>query len=285
MTPTFYRASGRVSIVGLVGALVVGGVLALVLGFVYAVALVYDPYLYLGALMPLVYGALVGAASARVGKALKVRNVAWLMAIATVTAMGGYAASWIPWEWFTLARMGSDVDWRVVVYPPTFLEILGMLYESGAWTMGNEHGTAPVSGGLLGTFWALEAIFVFASSALSANTIGSSGVFCETCEEWCVFTGDVFRRAPDASTAIVEALTRRGELAALIDAAPYAATTSWLEAGLSSCRCGATNALLVSYCEGKRDRRGMSTTHKLPIVRHLLITREDGDRLRRSAPR
>ena len=57
----YYRPSGRVSFVGLVLAWIVGGLVALAGAFVYAALLVYNPSAYLGVLLPMLYGASVGA--------------------------------------------------------------------------------------------------------------------------------------------------------------------------------------------------------------------------------
>jgi hypothetical protein len=285
VTPSYYQPSGRVSILGLLAALIVGAAVAGIGGFVYAVVLVYNPSAYLGLVLPVLYGAGVAAATSFAGKKLKVRNAWVLMGLSVVLTMGGYLLSWIPWEYFTLSHLGNDVDWLAVIYPPSFIEILGLIYENGAWTIGTSGSGGAVSGVMLGIVWLLEAASVFGASAVTAFTVGSSGVFCETCEEWCTRIGDLFHHAPEAQSQITDALATRRDLSVLTSAPPATGTPTWLETELSHCRCGATNTILVQHCERKVDRRGNASVHKTPIVKHLLVAREEADWVRRAAGR
>ena len=283
MTPTYYKPSGKISILGVLGSLAVGGVVAFIGAFLYALALVYNPSAYLGIILPALFGAGVAGASAFVGKKLKVRN-AWVsMGIAVVLTMSGYLVSWIPWEWFTLYHLGNQVDWLAVIYPPSFIDILGLIYENGAWTIGSSSSGGAVSGLMLALVWLLEAGIVFGTSAFTAYAVGSSGVFCETCEEWCRKIAGLFNHAPEAQGQIANALGGARDLSVLTSAAPAAGTPTWVETELNHCRCGATNTLLVQRCERKVDGRGNVSITKAPIVEHLLLAKEEADRLRSAA--
>lgn len=274
----YYRPSGRVSPVGLAAAVVIGGVLTLVLSFLYAVALVYNPSAYLGLALPLLYGAAAGGVVAALGRRFKTRNARVLAIAGTTVAMLGYLLSWIPWEWFALTHMGSEIDVVAVLFPPSFFAMLGFIYENGAWTLG--HSADAVSGVLLGAIWLLEAVAVLGASAVTSYGMGSHGVFCETCETWCTQQKDLFRHEGALGAEITRLLDARdlSILKTARRASPGA--SAWIETALTGCPCGATNTLFVEQVTRTADGRGKSRIERLGLVEHLLIAKHEAEQVR-----
>jgi len=283
VSAAYYKPSHKVPILGLVVTLI-GGVIVSGLLFVpYAAVLVYNPSAYLGIVLPALFGGAIGGLVAAIGRRMKIRNP-WALALAGVAfAMGSYVLSWVPWEWFTLSHLGQEVDVRAVLYPITFLEILQLLYENGAWTIGSSGGA--VSGAMLGLVWLCEAGLIVGSSGFVAFALASSGVFCETCEKWCTSVASVFTHSVGAQGQISNELERRN--LAVLTSAPRPEPTDgmWLETALAYCECGATNTLLVESCTRKVDRRGNATVQRQPVVKHLLIARDEAQWVRRSSGR
>lgn len=278
MDTEYYRLSGKVAPVGLAFAVALGSLITLALAFVYAAALVYNPSAYLGLALPLLYGGAAGGFVAALGQRFKTRNARVLAIAGTCVAMVGYVVSWVPWEWLALTNMGSRIDVVAVLYPPSFLQMLSFIYENGAWSIGGAH--EPVAGALLGAVWALEAIAVFASSAAVAFGVGGHGVFCETCEAWCKLDKDLLRHEGARAADMTRKLDARDF--SVLETAPRATpgASAWVETGIASCPCGATNTLLVEQCTRGKDGRGKSRFERLPLIKHLLVTKAEADRIR-----
>lgn len=283
MSATYYQPSGRVPFLGPVVAVVIGGILIAVFALLYAAALVYNPSAYLGIALPIFYGAAAGGVVSALGRRFKIRNATVLAGLGTAMAMGGYLLSWIPWVWITLCHLGSEVDVIAVLYPPSLLDILGLLYENGAWSIGSSGGA--VSGLMLALVWLLEAIIILIASAFTAFAVGSYGVFCETCEEWAAQMKGLFRHEGSAGAQLMRQLEAHD--VSVLTSAPAAdpASNAWIETELTVCGCGATNTLLVEKCTRAVDGRGNARVERLPIVSHLLITKQQAQWVRTAAGR
>jgi hypothetical protein len=285
MSATYYQPSGRVSIFGVIGGLVVGGLAAFVTAFVYAAALVYIPIVQIAFLIPFGFGALSGFITVAIARQFKLRNRFVALGLALATTSVAYFFSWVPWTYFTLSNLGvSDVGFLDVMNPLVLLEILGEIYVNGAWSIGSS-GSA-VSGVMLGICWVLEMLIVLGTACLVGYTQGSKGVFCEGCESWCAELPNLLRYT---SAAEMELLRRLGlrDVAAL-GQMPGAAMgeSPWVELKLSHCtNCGQTNTILLERCTLTRDHRGNAIIGRVPLVSHLLVRRDEVQWLQKIASR
>jgi hypothetical protein len=69
----YYAHSGRFTLAGIIGGVLVGSIAAIVFAFVYGYLVQYNPFIYINALGSVFFGALIGMAA---GKFLKSGKVA-----------------------------------------------------------------------------------------------------------------------------------------------------------------------------------------------------------------
>lgn len=158
------------SVAKLGATIVLGLAVAVVLGVPFALAEVYDPSAILGVALPVLYAAVAAGAVVSIARARGIANERWLVRAALAVTFGGYLASWLPWEYFTLVRLGADVSPALLAHPGAFFDGLALLYEGGAWTVGSAHRDDAVAGPVLGAVWALEAAIVIAVAYASAKS-------------------------------------------------------------------------------------------------------------------
>lgn len=275
-TATHYRHSNRVSILLFPIALAICGTISLLGAVVYAYCMVYVPVVQLAFLLPLIYGAGMGALLAFVLQRLKVRSALLGTGVAFLFAAGSYFLSWLPWTYATFVRAEADVSVLDVLFPPTLIEMIVAIYENGAWSIGTGSST-PVSGVMLGICWALEALFVPGAAPLTAYTVASGGVFCEGCGSWCHAQRDVMRLPAAAQGAVAPRLDAQ-DLTVLAEtprAQPY--DNPFLRVDLHRCQsCGATNTLSLSMVT-RTQQNGRETVQESPIVRHVLVSKDHAD--------
>jgi hypothetical protein len=285
VSATYYQPSGRVSIFGVVGGLVVGGIAAFVTAIVYAAALVYVPVVQVAVLIPFLFGAGSGAITVAIARRFKLRNRFVAVGLALATTSFAYFFSWVPWTYFTLSHLGvSEYGFVDVLNPLVLFGLLAEFYENGVWSIGS-NGSA-VSGIMLGICWFLEMLIVLGMACGVGYTQGSKGVFCEACESWCEELPGIRRFAIAAELELVRRLGLRD--VAVLGQMPVASPgeTLWVDLTLSHCAsCGQTNTLLVERCTSSRDHRGNTTIARAPLVRHLLVRRDEVEWIRQIASR
>ncbi|UJR78455.1 hypothetical protein [Sandaracinus amylolyticus] len=278
--PTHYRHSNRVSLLWLPPALAVCAAIAFVMAFVYAYAMVYVPVVQLAFLLPIVYGAGMGAGITWILKKAKVRSPFIATGIAFLATAGSYALSWIPWTYATYARADvPGLTFLDVLWPPSLISMIAGIYETGAWSIGSGGGEA-VSGVMLGICWVMEAIFVLGIVPFVAHG-AAGGVFCEKCDRWCSPIPDVMRLPVSAQRELAPRLDDR-DLRVLTEvprAQPY--DNPFLVVDLAVCNgCGETNTLCLAHVHRTQqgNREHVARTY---VVSHVLLTREQADWVRR----
>jgi hypothetical protein len=255
-------------------------VLALVMAPIYAYSMVYVPVAQLAFLLPLAYGAGLGALTAFALRVTRTRSTFLAVGVALLATGFSYALSWPIWAYATLARAEVDVGVLDVLFPPSFLAIIAEIYSVGAWSIGS--GGTPVSGLMLGVCWALEAVFVLGASPIAAAVVGGNGVFCERCQSWC----------RESRGLLVLPAALQGEIAPRLDDGDLRVLTEvpraqWQESSLlrmdlDSCMgCGETHTMTLVHVlttqNGNRQEQNETV-----VVDHRLITREQADWIRQT---
>lgn len=279
LAESHYRPSHRISFLWFPVALGVSGGIAFVAAFVYAYAVVYVPVAQLAFMLPLLFGAGMGAAIAWLLKQAKTRSPFVSAGVATLVTGASYALSWLPWTYATFARAEVEVSFLDVLWPPSLLAMIASIYETGAWSIGS--GGQPVSGIMLGVCWAAEALMVLGVAPFVALGVASSGVFCEKCERWCTHVKDVMRLPVDVQSHVAPRLDDR-DLRVLSEvgrAQPY--DNPFLSVDLDVCPgCGETNTLTLTHVlrtqQGKRDHVAYTK-----VVDHVLVSRDEAEWVRR----
>lgn len=276
---THYRHSNRISLLLFPLALAACSAISLVAAVVYAYATVYVPVVQLAFLLPLLYGATMGALLAWILRRAKVRSTVLGVGIALLFTAGSYALSWIPWAHATFARADVDVSILDALFPPTFVQMIASIYENGAWSIGSSG--APVRGVMLGLCWALEALFVLAAAPVASLAVASGGVFCEGCDSWCVVHRDVMRLPPHVQGAVAPRLDAQ-DLTVLAEtprAQPY--DNPFLRVDVATCeRCGKTNTVSLAMVH-RSQQNGREHVQETTIVEHVLVSKDCADWVRR----
>ncbi len=275
MSATYYQPSGRVSVFGVIGGLVVGGLAAFVTAFIYAAALVYIPIVQIAFLVPFGFGAVSGLITVAIARRFKLRNRYVAVGLALTTTSLAYAFSWVPWTYFTLSHLGvENLGFVDLLNPIVLFGWLADIYEQGAWSIGSS-GTA-VSGIMLGICWFLEMVAVLGTACAVGFTQGSKGVFCEGCESWCQEQANLLRFVSASEAELTRRLGLRDVAVLGQMPAPSAGESQWVELKLSHCaNCGQTNTVLVERCTSSRDHRGNVIIKRAPLVSHLLVRRDE----------
>lgn len=278
---SYYKHSGKISLFGLVGGAFAGLALSLALGPFYGLVLVYNPSAYLGILLPVLLSGALGFGVAFTMKKLGSRN-AWvppLMALATAALT--LFISWPSWFAVMLWREGAGQDALFAFWPPSFLELLAGVYAEGAWTIGSSGGA--VSGLFLGFVWLCETVIVLGVAPVIALTVAGDGIYCEQCQRWCRRVPSELRLDVSQVGQIAQRL-EQGDLNVLTETPRTPdAEDVWAAVALDHCEgCGETNTLLVENVTRGRDARGNQTFHRAPIVRFMLITKDQAAWARRA---
>jgi hypothetical protein len=271
----YYAHSGRFSLRGLLFGVTGGLTAGVALGAGYAYALAYIPLVYLNALLPVGFGAVLGLVTADVLTSRKLRNTPLgLVSIALVTAVAWYA-SWAVWAYAVLARAGvSGVELgRLALDPGLLRRVVGRINEVGAWSL---KGSTP-TGGLLWAIWSLEALVILGASLWAGAAVFRKDPFCEACETWCIGIENVAKLGPANTATLVERL-ESGDLAYLESLGlGEAHPEGWTELDLHRCPgCDDLHALTVRRAV-RSVEKGREKLSKKEIVKKLLLTKAEAE--------
>lgn len=193
------------------GAFAIGVLVALATSWAYAYLARITPVLQLSFVLCVVFGCVVGWATASASSAIRVRTAVLLLAAVAATA-GLYSA----WAADAVMRLGKDA--MGVSYRPDFLaRYAHALYERGSFTFRDEI----VRGPKLAFVWLSEAILVV-GAAIWASKLRSkpSRRVCPWCQNWL---REEFGAARLSVDGVPESALRQlssGDLSGLYDLKP-----------------------------------------------------------------
>ncbi|MBG8553390.1 hypothetical protein [Hymenobacter guriensis] len=170
--PVYYQPSGRFTVSGILGLLLVGAVAAVPLAFVYVYAVWYIPFIYINFALTLGFGLVLGYVLRTVTKAGKLRNpalVGWLgLAVAlwawyvqwcvylTLLAGAGETESLGSRASFTHTTFDATVFLSLVLSPGTVLGALPSIATEGTWSIFG----LTISGIFLYLIWLAEFLII-----------------------------------------------------------------------------------------------------------------------------
>lgn len=282
-----YVSTGRTPLVGLLAGVAAGTGAALVLSVIYAYGTLYIPIVQIEFLLTIAFGAAVGASTAGVMHAFKVRSRVVVVASAVVLGIFAWAFSWLPWIYGTFSRFEIPVTVGDLANPLFLLGAISQIYETGTWSIGSSSTTA-VSGVMLGLVWLVEAATIIGFSTFVGVSMSADRVFCEKCESWCTVVPDRAFYDVGAGELLRAALVDRAELAVLETAPRPSATDRWLSLKLAFCPgCGETNVLAIDDVKQTVDNKGNATRTPRAFLPFHCISRGDMQELQRKlgAPR
>ncbi|RSK37133.1 hypothetical protein [Hymenobacter metallilatus] len=214
MTDLYYQPSGRFTVGGILGLLLVGALAAVPLAFLYVYAVWYIPFIYINFFMTLMFGFLLGWVLKKMVRTGKIRNprlagwlsvavgvwawyVQWCVYMALLAGAGeteslGSRAS------FAHTTFQEDVFLGMIIDPGTLFGVLPELAENGTWSI----FSATPSGIFLYLIWLAEFLIIVVLTWMQPHS--EAGVpFSELAQEWAEKT-TLPQRAihfPDAAAA------------------------------------------------------------------------------------
>jgi hypothetical protein len=183
----YYRHSGYTPVpaiaIAAAGGLVAGAILAII----YSYIIQYVPFIKLRFIATIAFGAGVGAVTAAIAKAGRVRSMAILMAVVGVVTLVTYYFCWVYWTKvvFDQAAPGHPLTvGRLITHPRILWNTIELVYENGTWAA-SQHDKEATKGAFLGVIWLVEGLTIFGMSFLAAAGTFGKDMFCEDCRRWC----------------------------------------------------------------------------------------------------
>jgi hypothetical protein len=280
----YYRHSGHTPVASLLLAGALGIVAGVVLAVVYAYLIEVVPFIKLRFLATMGFGAGVGALTAAIAKAGKVRSTAVVLALVGVVTLVAYYFAWVFWLKLVLAepfaRGGVELTvTRIITRPDAFARLIGLVYENGTWAA-SKSDTEATKGTMLGIVWLIEAVSIFGCAFLVAVPMVRAQMFCERCNRWCGGPTALRLVAPQDPADLRKAMEARewAHVAALAPGGPPHYFTLELH-GCSTCN----NLYALSVRETKQaiDKKGRVTaTNNKLLIDKLIVLREEAEWLR-----
>lgn len=282
----YYKPSGEVTLAGLAAGVGGGLVVAVALGFAYAYLISYIPIVYLNILCVIGYALVLGAASAALVRWGKMRNPAVGMFIAMFVTLVSYYVSWAVWLSITVSNDEFGISpWTLARNPLGLWEVLQLVNEKGAWSIGRNYGSSKsnnaVSGVLLWVFWAAEALTVIIGSALTAWGGLTSDPFCESCQVWCDEEQNLVSIQPAGSDELRRRFEAKDFQYLKLVGSKHENDAEWCRLDLHRCPgCGRTNTLSLKREQLQIDRKGKRSVTSKDIFHGLLLTESEVHQLR-----
>ncbi len=150
------------------------------LAFLYAYAIYYNPFVYVGFLMTILFSILIGLITDwTVIKLGKVRNPVLAICFYALASLITLYMHWI--FWINIIYYNTEVI-ELIFDPVLFFELIVDTNEKGAWSF---ESNTPVTGFMLYLFWVIEFLIVFGTTIFFSNFNSHSKIpFCEQTNQW-----------------------------------------------------------------------------------------------------
>jgi len=279
-----YRHSGEWSPAAFAVWAVVAGLAATFLAWLCARALIDFAVPQILPLLPIAFGAALGAVTLFCARAAKVRSPVLVVVLTAVVTSWAYYFHWAVWasspERGDLPPTVGPLD--LALEPAWLLTVIAEAYEFGAWSFsrfGGAHGE-PVSGPLLGLFWMCEAGLLFTTSLVVAQRGFAARPFCERCRSWYEKEKDVVRLW-HRDERVVLAVLRDHDLGRLdaLQVVDRSRSETGYRCDLDVCPGCSSVTLDLLWLE-RKGFLGMPYTAKRPRLRHLRLSPKAAEVLR-----
>ena len=160
-----------------------GSITAVILGYIYGYLCVYNPLAgFISFFLVLGYGLALGAVIFAFGHESNCRNPKFMGFMGVSLGCFSLYSSWVVFLYALLKRYSEDVDdlslLSMFVDPTMVWGMVLNVNETGWFSL---RGYTP-TGGVLWTFWALEALMIVGIAFFTARS--EDDVFCEQCYRW-----------------------------------------------------------------------------------------------------
>lgn len=279
----YYQHSGQTPVPSVLLAGCVGLAAGLALAYGYAYAIEYVPSHKLRLLMTALFGVALGAVTAGIAKAGKVRSVAVVLALVGVVTLAAYWFAWVVWIKAVLDRIGGpNLKFslgQLITSPALLWDLLQLINENGTWMM-SKGDKEPVRGTFLTLIWLGEALSIFGCAFGVAVPMLRDAMFCEACNRWCA------KPITLRQTAVGDPKTLKESLEAhdftYVNSLPPADPRRHWVLNYEHCpNCRQLHAISVLDRTLKMNKKGQVTANKTrKLLTRLLIDSEEAQELR-----
>lgn len=195
MNSLYYQPSGRFTLGGVIGMLLIGALAAVPLAFLYVYAIWYIPFIYINFAVTLGFGFGLGWVLRLMVRTGKLRNPKLAGGLAVVVALWAWYVQWCVYlallagageteslgsrASFTHATFQEDIFLGLLVSPATVLELLGNIGSEGLWSLFG----VTVSGFFLYLIWLVE-LGIIVALAWILPLLEAGKPFSELANEW-----------------------------------------------------------------------------------------------------
>lgn len=271
MPGKYYRHSGKFTLVGAVGTLLIGLLGAFLLSWVYGYVMDWNPFVYVSVMGVAVYGLLLGSCVAIGLQVGKVRNTPIALLLTLLVALAGIYGAWVAWL-FAL----SDQE-AFLTAPSDLLAAARALAQTGVWSI---FGNTPTESALYG-FWLTEAFLILVCALVATYFFMTGNAFCETCQQWLepAETLKVFQ-APESYREIQGELElERLDVLGRLQPVPEGSAV-FAELSAESCgRCKALHLLTLKETTRTTDDEGKESDVSKDVFERLVISQATLDRI------
>ncbi|TGE21820.1 hypothetical protein E5K00_16265 [Hymenobacter aquaticus] len=191
----YYQPSGRITLGGLLGFVLLGAVAAVGLAFAYVYATWYIPFIYINVLLTLGFGAVLGYVLNRMTTVGKLRNPALVGWLALAVGLWAWYVQWAVYltllngagetehagHRFSITHTSFEPDTflGLLTRPDLVLSMLPRIAEEGIWSI----FTVKVSGFVLYLVWLAELAILLVFPWIVAHT-EAAAPFSERAGQW-----------------------------------------------------------------------------------------------------
>ena len=285
----YYEHSGKTPILSILLAALGGALAGVVAAAVYAYAVEYIPFVKIRFILTIGFGALVGAVTALIARAGRVRSTAVLMALVGVCTLVAFYFSWVFWVKAVFDRY-TDVSlshWDLISSPDEFWGVIQALNESGTWTLSSRSSSSSssasrenVHGTMLTIVWLIEAGAIFVMAFVVAVPMVKAQMFCERCRRWCGAPASL--RTTVAGDDHIARSTLEAHDLSYVASLPPGGPPSFWDLQVHTCPgCRELNALTIVETAQTLNKKGqVAATKTRTIVDKLLVSPAEVETLR-----
>jgi phosphatidylserine synthase len=274
-----YKLSGKFSPAIILG-IPIFAALSMIYALIYAYVDIYIPIVgYLSIIFVFAFTVVNMATSSAILRFFKVRNKYVIFLWGTVAAAVAIYFNWACFLQVLLNKSladGESVGFAEIVFAPdTVWEGVKMVGETGWYSL----KSAQIKGGVLWTFWGIEALIILVGHILMAFEMLKE-VFCEKCREWAEKKENIFSFEFNDEKRLVEQFTS-GDSNFVKEAAELTPdSTSFYKVDASVCsECDGLVYLSLNKCEIKQDKSGETSEANDELVKNIYYSIDEFKKL------
>ncbi|MBY0505350.1 MAG: DUF4339 domain-containing protein [Bryobacteraceae bacterium] len=270
--PRHYRYSGRYPVFRTCATAICGIMVADCVAWLYAYGQFRIPYIYICAILPFVFGGILGALTVGTYVFARIRSKSIVRKLTFAFVINTYYFHWAAWVSMVLQQRGTDVHvLDVALQPEALWATILAANAAGPWTLFGTHFT----GGWVTAVWVLEGLIIVWLALMLPPVFFGDLPFCEACNAWCTKQANVARFSHQEEQIVVRAVEDKDftGLAALPQVALSKDVGEWYQCDIERClKCNNLNTLDVLYVAAERDQKGKISTTTRKLVENLLLT-------------